>query len=193
LTAFTSSSLSLKMKMSFIPTSRKSIGSEDSEADRLHRRNSSRANCTDNDNLTPLQALLLEIMTVSAHVRALPSDGATKATQEAVWTHVLKVLLDVPDDDNPVALSLVHNGITSFSDLLVFSPHEIKAFTYIAHDRPFPPGKIGRIRAIISLYNDWTSIFGATIDMRTVSREDFNDYICSFYNHDYPLGVFQQQ
>ena len=131
-------------------------------------------------------------MPVPAHVRALSLDDTTKATQEeAVWMHVLKELLDVPDDDDPIAVSLVHNGISSFHDFLVLTTREIDAFNYPG--RPFPIGMIGRIKAIISLFNDWTVTSGAIIDLRTVSYEDFSDYRCSSYNTEHPLGVFQQQ
>ena len=122
------------------------------------------------------------------HVRALIDEESTKAIQQAVWIHVLKSLLDVPDDDNPIALSLVNqNGICSFNNLLVLSSNEIDALSSI------PFGIIGRIRVLISLYNDWTCTLGAPIDMRTVTYEDYIGYGLSSFYIEQPLGFFQQQ
>ena len=123
---------------------------------------------------------------IPPHVEALTE--STEAIQQAVWIHVLKSLLDVPDDDNPIALSLVNqNSIRSFNNLLVLSSNEIDALSSITI------GIIGRIRVVISLYNDWTCTLGAPIDMRTVFYEDYIDYCLSSYNIEQPLGYFQQQ
>jgi len=120
-------------------------------------------------------------------VKALTVES-NEAILQAVWIHVLKELLDVPDDDNPIAASLVNqNGITSFNNLLVLSLNEIDTLSSI------PVGLKGRIRSIISLYNDWTCMFGSPIDMRTVTDEDFANYRSSSYSLEQPLGFFQQQ
>ena len=58
------------------------------------------------------------------------------------------------DDDDPIAKSLVNNGITSFNDLLNLSSNAIITLTYI-EDEPFPLGVICNIKAIILLFNDW--------------------------------------
>jgi hypothetical protein len=120
-------------------------------------------------------------------VRALVD---TQSTQEAVWIHVLKSLLDVPDDDDPNAVSLDAFGITSFNDFLDLSSLDV----FIPFlDRSFSIDKASRIKSIISLFNDWSYNFGAIIDMRTVSYEDFLAYQCNYYDPECPLGVFQVQ
>ena len=77
--------------------------------------------------------------------------------------------------------------------IMAFHPSEINTLVRIPQDKPFPIGVIIRIKCLISLYNDWTYACGVTIDMRTVSYEDFFDYRCTCYNPEHPLGIFQEQ
>jgi hypothetical protein len=137
--------------------------------------------------MLPFSSPSLKMKPLPTHVKALIVES-NKAIQQAVWIHILKELLDVPDDDNPIALSLVNqNGITSFNNLLVLSLNEIDTLSSI------PVGLKGRIRSIISLYNDWTCMFGSPIDMQTVTDVDFANYRSSSYSLEQPLGFFQQQ
>ena len=87
-----------------------------------------------------------------------------------MWRHVLTEFLEL-DDDDPIATSLANNGITSFNDLLNLSVNAINALTYI-EDEPFPLGVICNIKAIISLFNDWSYNLGDLIDLRTVTEHE---------------------
>ena len=127
--------------------------------------------------------------TIPSHVKALTTGEDT----QAIWIHVLKSLLDVPDDNDPTgtAVSLANIGIASFKDLVDLSASCHDGFIGFL-DRSLSVDMAVQIKAIISLFNDWTYTCGAIIDMRTVSYEDFQAYCGRSYNPEYPLGVFQQ-
>ena len=109
-----------------------------------------------------------------------------------IWTHVQRYLLGIPNNTHPCTHCFVDYGYAEFGDLMVLSVPVIDTMTYrpagANADAPLPRGFIGRIKVLISLYNDMSRQLGANIDLRTVQPHHFDDYRVTYYDINYPLG-----
>jgi hypothetical protein len=90
--------------------------------------------------------------------------------------------------------------IDSLTELMALSIIAIDAFTYtpVAANGPvpMPVGFRGRIKVVIAMTNDMSRTLGDDVDLRTVTRQDFDNYRVSEYRLYHPLGVriaIQQQ
>ena len=83
---------------------------------------------------------------------------ATRAVQDAVWTHVKTHFLECADADNPYATSFDDMDIDSLTELMALTLIAIDAFTYtpVAANGPvpMPVGFRGRIKVVIAMTND---------------------------------------
>ena len=111
---------------------------------------------------------------------------------QAIWAHVQVALLGIPNNTHPFAHCFNDHGYAEFGDLMVLSIPVIDTMTYrpagANADAPLPRGFVGRIKVLISLYNDMSRQLGANIDLRTVQTFHFDEYRVTYYDINYPLG-----
>ena len=116
----------------------------------------------------------------------------TRNIEDLTWTHVKTTLLLIPNNTHHYAVAFAAYGIRNFGDLLALNVGQIDALTYAnagGNEVPFLLGDCGRIKCLISMYNDISRMLGANVDLRTVTRDDFDAYRVGSYRPDHPLGI----
>ena len=110
----------------------------------------------------------------------------TRNKNEAIFNHVL-TLMQCDANTNSLKISLQASNFNSWSDLCDLTNAEIDAFKWTdATDnnrvKEVHLAYRGRLKAMISLYHDYSTIRNAHIDLETVTEELYNLYRVSTYD-----------
>ena len=116
----------------------------------------------------------------------------TRNIENEIWGHVKTNLLLIPNNQHHYAVAFAGNGIRNFGDLLAMTVAQIDNLHYTpaggGNPVPFLLGDCGRIKNVISMYNDISRMLDATFDVRTITRADLDTYRVGSYRPDQPLG-----
>ena len=117
----------------------------------------------------------------------------TRNTKTEIWTHAKTMFLGIPDDQHAYAVAFAAYGIHNFGDLLILNVSQINDLHYApaggGDEVPFLLlGDCGRIKCLISMYNDFSRMLDANVDIRTVTEDDFDNYRVHFFRPDQPLS-----